>query len=144
MVCGNRMSGPYLESKFPYIADEVNKRLSPAVPPADGWKQIGDKWYYYEKGQPVKNAWRKITGSAGTFWYSFDADGVMRPVCGRLATKSTVLMIRLLRVNRGCVDCYRQGRRCAVVISIPDIVGRKYWESPTSRTNKKLTNRLNT
>lgn len=69
--------GPYLESKFPYIADEVNKRLSPAVPPADGWKQIGDKWYYYEKGQPVKNAWRKITGSTGTFWYSFDADGVM-------------------------------------------------------------------
>lgn len=66
--------GPYLESKFPYIAAEVNKRLTASE---NGWKQIGKKWYYYENGQPVKSAWRKITGSSGTFWYSFDADGVM-------------------------------------------------------------------
>ena len=66
--------GPYLESKFPYIAAEVNKRLTASE---NGWKQIGEKWYYYENGQPVKSAWRKITGLSGTFWYSFDADGVM-------------------------------------------------------------------
>ena len=66
--------GPYLESKFPYIPAEVNKRLTASE---NGWKQIGEKWYYYENGQPVKSAWRKITGLSGTFWYSFDADGVM-------------------------------------------------------------------
>lgn len=64
--------GKYLESKFPYIADEVNKRLT-AV--SDGWKKSGTKWYYYEDGKMVKGAWRKITGTNGTFWYYFGNNG---------------------------------------------------------------------
>ena len=66
--------GPYLESKFPYIAEEVNKRLNTT---ANGWKKIGSQWYYYESGKMVKNAWRKITGTNGTFWYFLGANGVM-------------------------------------------------------------------
>ena len=43
----------------------------------NGWQKSGSKWYYYENGQPVKGAWRKITGSNGTFWYYMGKDGVM-------------------------------------------------------------------
>ena len=43
----------------------------------NGWQKSGSKWYYYEKGQPVKSAWRKITGSNGTYWYYLGKDGVM-------------------------------------------------------------------
>ena len=43
----------------------------------NGWQKSGSKWYYYENGQPVKSAWRKITGSNGTFWYYLGKDGVM-------------------------------------------------------------------
>lgn len=43
----------------------------------NGWQKSGSKWYYYENGQPVKSAWRKITGVNGTFWYFLGANGVM-------------------------------------------------------------------
>lgn len=43
----------------------------------NGWQKSGSKWYYYENGQPVKSAWRKITGSNGTYWYYLGKDGVM-------------------------------------------------------------------
>ena len=43
----------------------------------DGWFQDGDAWYWYENGQPVKSAWRKITGANGNFWYFLGANGVM-------------------------------------------------------------------
>lgn len=43
----------------------------------NGWQKSGSKWYYYENGQPVKGAWRKITGSNGTYWYYLGKDGVM-------------------------------------------------------------------
>lgn len=66
--------GPYLESKFPYIAEEVNKRLNSTT---NGWKKSGTKWYYYENGQMVKGAWRKVTGTNGTFWYYFANNGEM-------------------------------------------------------------------
>lgn len=66
--------GPYLESKFPYIAEEVNKRLNITT---NGWKKIGSQWYYYESGNMVKNAWRKITGTNGTFWYYMGPTGAM-------------------------------------------------------------------
>lgn len=65
--------GPYLSSKFPEIAEAVNQRLNPA----DGWVKTGGKWYYYEKGNPVKSAWRKVKGTGGTFWYYLGADGAM-------------------------------------------------------------------
>ena len=66
--------GPYLESKFPYIAEEVNKRLNSTT---NGWKKSGTKWYYYEAGKMVKNAWRKISGKNGTFWYYMGPTGAM-------------------------------------------------------------------
>ena len=43
----------------------------------NGWQKSGSKWYYYENGQPVRSAWRKITGSNGTYWYYLGKDGVM-------------------------------------------------------------------
>ena len=43
----------------------------------NGWQKSGAKWYYYENGKPVKSAWRKITGSNGTYWYYLGKDGVM-------------------------------------------------------------------
>ena len=43
----------------------------------NGWQKSGSKWYYYENGQPVKSAWRKITGANGNFWYFLGANGVM-------------------------------------------------------------------
>ena len=43
----------------------------------NGWQKSGSKWYYYENGKQVKSAWRKITGSNGTFWYYLGKDGVM-------------------------------------------------------------------
>ena len=42
-----------------------------------GWKKSGSQWYYYEADKMVKNAWRKITGMNGTFWYFLGANGVM-------------------------------------------------------------------
>jgi glucan-binding YG repeat protein len=45
--------GPYLEKKFRYIEEEVNKRL------AGGWIYELDQWHYYEAGEIVKSAWRK-------------------------------------------------------------------------------------
>ena len=66
--------GPYLESKFPYIAEEVNKRLNSIT---NGWKKSGTKWYYYEDGKMVKGAWRKISGTNGTFWYYMGPTGAM-------------------------------------------------------------------
>lgn len=42
-----------------------------------GWKKSGSQWYYYEADKMVKNAWRKITGVNGSFWYFLGANGVM-------------------------------------------------------------------
>ena len=42
-----------------------------------GWKKSGSQWYYYEADKMVKNAWRKITGTNGTFWYYMGPTGVM-------------------------------------------------------------------
>lgn len=48
----------------------------PGVQPA-GWHKSGSKWYYYENGQMVKSAWRKLSGKSGTFWYYLGVDGAM-------------------------------------------------------------------
>lgn len=55
---------------------DLNRGEFPAVT-KDGWQKSGVNWYYYENGQPVKSAWRKITGTNGTFWYYLGKDGVM-------------------------------------------------------------------
>lgn len=44
----------------------------------DGWQKVGDKWYWYENGRKVVNAWRKITGASGVpYWYYLGPGGVM-------------------------------------------------------------------
>ena len=42
-----------------------------------GWKKSGSQWYYYEADKMIKNAWRKITGVNGTFWYYMGPTGAM-------------------------------------------------------------------
>ena len=42
-----------------------------------GWKKSGSQWYYYEADKMVKNAWRKISGTNGTFWYYMGPTGAM-------------------------------------------------------------------
>lgn len=64
--------GPYLSSKFPYIASEVNKRLGGKPP--DGWIKNGNRWQYYENGTVQKNRWVKD----GEFWYWVDSTGYMK------------------------------------------------------------------
>lgn len=53
-----------------------------------GWQKSGSKWYYYENGQMVKSAWRKLSGKSGTFWYYLGTDGVMltgtQKICGKV------------------------------------------------------------
>lgn len=60
--------GPYLESRFPYIAQQVNSRL------ATGWVKDGDSWYYYKNGVMVRNDWAK--DSKGK-WFYLGSDGKM-------------------------------------------------------------------
>lgn len=62
--------GPYLESKFPFIAEEVNRRLK-AV---NGWQYRDGKWYYYTSLGMVKSQWVKYDG----YWYYIGPDGVMQ------------------------------------------------------------------
>ena len=62
--------GPYLQSKFPYIADEVNKRLNMK----NGWLKEDGNWYYYKNGERVKLAWEQ--DSKG-LWYWLGSDGKM-------------------------------------------------------------------
>lgn len=59
--------GPYLQSKFPYIAQEVNKRLT------NGWVKSGNYWYYYKNGSLLKNEWIKDNSK----WYYLGSDGKM-------------------------------------------------------------------
>lgn len=59
--------GPYLQSKFPYIAQEVNKRLT------NGWVKSGSYWYYYKNGSLLKNEWIKDNSK----WYYLGSDGKM-------------------------------------------------------------------
>lgn len=45
---------------------------------ADGWQKIAGKWYWYEGGKPVTNAWRRIAGASGVkYWYYLGKGGVM-------------------------------------------------------------------
>lgn len=48
------------------------------APTADGWQKIAGKWYWYEDGKPVTNAWRRIAGESGVkYWYYLGKGGVM-------------------------------------------------------------------
>lgn len=70
MFAATACPGPYLESKFPYIANEVNKMLNAQK----GWVQASSAWYWYENGEPVKNQWVKDGG----WWFHVGADGKMQ------------------------------------------------------------------
>lgn len=56
--------GPYLQSRFPYIAAEINKRL------AGGWIMEDGNWYYYENGLKAKKAWKR--DKVGWCWLGSD------------------------------------------------------------------------
>lgn len=64
--------GDYLYSKFPYIAEEVNKRLNQSA--VIGWNKddIG-YWYVYSDGSYPVNTWKTIDGKD----YYFKSDGYM-------------------------------------------------------------------
>lgn len=62
--------GAYLQSKFPYIESEVNKRLNMK----NGWIKEDGKWYFYKADKMVKNAWAQ--DSKG-LWYYLGSDGAM-------------------------------------------------------------------
>ena len=73
--------GPYLQSKFPYIESEVNRRLGMK----DGWLKEDGYWYYYKNGKRVTNAWAQ--DSKG-LWYWLGSDGKM--VIGWLRYKNNM------------------------------------------------------
>lgn len=62
--------GPYLQSKFPYIASEVNKRLNMK----NGWIKEDGNWYFYKNNVKVKLNWAQ--DSKG-LWYWLGTDGKM-------------------------------------------------------------------
>ena len=64
--------GPYLESRFPSIAAEVNRRLS--ITPKAGWTQENGAWYWYEAGEKVRSEWVLDGG----YWYYLGSDGRMQ------------------------------------------------------------------
>lgn len=68
MFMATSCPGPYLKSKLPYIASEVNKRLN------DGWIKDGGYWYYYKDGQMVKSNWAQDSTKR---WFYLGSDGKM-------------------------------------------------------------------
>ena len=58
--------GPYLQSKFPYIANQVNACLN------GGWKKEGGYWYFYKNGKK-QTGWLKDNNK----WYYLGTDGKM-------------------------------------------------------------------
>ncbi len=64
---------------FPGVSGKVDRDyFYREFAPVDGWVEAEKGWYWYEKGQPVKAAWRKITGASGVaYWYYLGKDGVM-------------------------------------------------------------------
>lgn len=68
MFMATSCPGPYLASKFPYIAAEINKRLT------NGWVKEGGYWYYYKDGEAVKNGWAQDSKKK---WFYLGSDGKM-------------------------------------------------------------------
>ena len=62
--------GAYLQSKFPYIESEVNKRLNMK----NGWLKEDGYWYFYKDGKRVTNAWAQ---DSKDLWYYLGSDGRM-------------------------------------------------------------------
>ena len=77
--------GPYLESRFPAIAAEVNRRLSAAL--KSGWTQENGAWYWYEAGEKARSKWIKDGG----YWYYLGPDGRMLTGLQRIGGKLYML-----------------------------------------------------
>ena len=71
MFAATTCPGPYLESKFPYIAQEVNRRLGEETAPEEK-----EAWYYQLSGTNVGRGTdmlvRYTKGSTGTNMYGFE------------------------------------------------------------------------
>ena len=73
-----------------------------------GWVQDGDKWYYYEDGAMVKNAWRLVDGK----WYFLNEDGAMASNAWKKDSKGWVYLgsSGAMLTNAWCTDsqgwCY--------------------------------------
>ena len=65
--------GPYLESRFPTIAEEVNLRLHHDETETLGWVKIAGKWYYYDESGAVRGRWIQDNGN----WYYLKSSGAM-------------------------------------------------------------------
>ena len=79
--------GPYLESKFPYIADEVNKRLgiepdSPIYPEPEEIVFVDFK--------PTVLQWQKAAIADGFDFPEYGADGIWGAECASVATRAIV------------------------------------------------------
>lgn len=77
--------GPYLESRFPAIAAEVNRRLSATL--KAGWTQENGAWYWYEAGEKVRSEWVLDGG----YWYYLGSDGRMQTGLQRINGKLYML-----------------------------------------------------
>ena len=77
--------GPYLESRFPAIAAEVNRRLS--ITSKAGWAQDTLGWYWYEAGEKARSKWIKDGG----YWYYLGPDGRMLTGLQRIGGKLYML-----------------------------------------------------
>ena len=77
--------GPYLESRFPAIAAEVNRRLGAAS--KAGWAQEGGSWYWYEAGEKVRSRWVLDGG----YWYYLGMDGRMQTGMQKIGGKLYML-----------------------------------------------------
>ena len=65
--------GPYLEARFPAIAEEVNLRLEIDKINTKGWKLIAGKWYFFDESGVVRDRWIRDNGK----WYYLRSSGVM-------------------------------------------------------------------
>ena len=77
--------GPYLESRFPAIAAEVNRRLSATL--KAGWTQENGAWYWYEAGEKARSKWVLDGG----YWYYLGPDGRMQTGLQKIGGKLYML-----------------------------------------------------
>ena len=77
--------GPYLESRFPAIAAEVNRRLS--ITSKAGWAQENGAWYWYEAGEKARSKWVLDGG----YWYYLGSDGRMQTGLQKIGGKLYML-----------------------------------------------------
>ena len=101
--------GPYLESKFPWIADKVNKKLSQAVAQKPLYR-VRQNWHNAASQvgayTDLNNA-KKACDGAGKFYYVFDEDGnVVYSMTSSTSYKVKVL-VDALNIRTGAGTQYK-------------------------------------